>query len=309
LSYIRGAMKHAAEAALSASVFPIIARRRRSRETLILAYHNVAPTGSDLTGDRSLHLPQQRFAAQLDSLLMTHRIVPLGDALAPPADDSVRDTRPRIAITFDDAYAGALTAGIAELRARELPATVFVTPGFLGGRAFWWDVVANPDSGLDDGFRERALTSGHGLTDDILSLARKSGLSVHAMPVHACGATVKQLAVAMEFDGITLAAHTWSHPNLTSLADADLLAELTRPLEWLKPFGNRALPMISYPYGLADRRVMDASRDAGYVAGFMIDGGWTTRAPRDLFAIPRINVPAGVSRDGFILRTSGLIQR
>ena len=45
-----------------------------------------------------------------------------------------------------------------------------------------------------------------------------------------------------------------------------------------------------------------------YVAGFMIDGGWTTAAPRDPFAIPRLNVPAGVSRNGFILRAAGLIQ-
>jgi hypothetical protein len=53
---------------------------------------------------------------------------------------------------------------------------------------------------------------------------------------------------------------------------------------------------------------MDASHDAGYTAGFMIEGGWTTPDPRDPFAIPRLNVPAGVSRDGFVLRAAGLIQ-
>lgn len=285
----------------------MITRRQRSRDTLILAYHNITPTASKITGDRSLHLPQRAFADQLDSLLTTHRIIPLRDALAAPADDSVHDSRPRVAITFDDAYAGALTAGVAELRSRRLPATIFVTPAFLGGRAFWWDALASPDSGLDDGFRERALSSAHGLTDDVLTLARGSGLCEHTLPMYARCAAVDQLAAAMEFDGITLAAHTWNHPNLTSLAKAALLDELLRPLDWLKQFGNRALPVISYPYGLADRRVMAASRDAGYAAGFMIDGGWSTGKRRDPFAIPRLNVPAGVSRDGFILRAAGLI--
>jgi hypothetical protein len=50
-----------------------------------------------------------------------------------------------------------------------------------------------------------------------------------------------------------------------------------------------------------------AAREAGYAAGLMIDGGWVAPPPRDTFAIPRLNIPAGVSRDGFVLRTAGLL--
>jgi peptidoglycan/xylan/chitin deacetylase (PgdA/CDA1 family) len=245
------------------------------------------------------------FAEQLDSLLATHRFVTLDEALAAAPVGARRVYRPRVAITFDDAYAGALTVGVAELKARQLPATIFVTPGFIGGGMFWWDILADPDSDLDSAFRERALSSARGLTKDVLHMAREAELPQHVAPAHARGATPEQLTAALEFEGITLGAHTWNHPNLTSLVDADLRNELVQPLEWLKRFGDRGLPMISYPYGLADRRVMDAARDAGYRAGFMIEGGWAKEPLPDPFAVPRLNVPAGISRYGFDLRAAG----
>ncbi|HWG35181.1 MAG TPA: polysaccharide deacetylase family protein, partial [Gemmatimonadaceae bacterium] len=218
------------------------------------------------------------------------------------------DARPRAAITFDDAYSGAITAGIAELRSRHLPATVFVTPGFLGGKSFWWDVFADTETGLDPALRERALAEAHGLSAMVGAIAQRSGVGMHDMPAHACGASLGQLHAALEYDKMSLAAHTMNHPNLISLTDAELAQELAQPLEWLRQFGDRALPMVSYPYGLADNRVRTAARTAGYTAGFMIDGGWTTAAPRDPFAIPRLNIPAGVSRNGFILRAAGLLR-
>jgi peptidoglycan/xylan/chitin deacetylase (PgdA/CDA1 family) len=140
------------------------------------------------------------------------------------------------------------------------------------------------------------------------TIAQRDGMGMHEMPAHACGASVVQLNAALDYEKISLAAHTMNHPNLISLTDADLAQELLQPLEWLQQFGDRALPMVSYPYGLADNRVRTAARTAGYTAGFMIDGGWTTPAPRDPFAIPRLNIPSGVSRNGFILRAAGLFQ-
>ena len=280
-------------------------RRTHSEHLLVLAYHNIAPNGMDVVGDRSLHLRQSVFASQLDALTRTHDIVALGEAISEiPASQS----RPRAAITFDDAYSGAMTAGVEELRARQLPATVFITPSFLDGRAFWWDTLADPRRGLDARIRERALSEGRGLNVEVLALAAEMGLPTYDMPLHARGASTEQLNAALQYDRITFAAHTWSHPNLVSLPNAELVEELQRTRTWLQCFGDRALPMVSYPYGLADRRVQNAAHQAGYTAGFMIDGGWTVAAPSDRFAIPRLNVPAGVSTNGFILRTSGLVQ-
>jgi peptidoglycan/xylan/chitin deacetylase (PgdA/CDA1 family) len=310
MTSVRDGVKHAVETALIAGGGAAFGRRKHAQHLLVLAYHNIVPTGSESTGDRWLHLSQHAFAEQLDALLDTHEVIPLAEALGPTSSRTRQSgLRPRAVLTFDDAYAGALGAGVAELRARALPATIFVTPGFLGGRSFWWDLLSDEPTGLDAETRKRALTEGRGLTDDVLELATRAGSPILKMPVHARGASIDDLNAAIADGQISLAAHTWNHPNLTSLSDSELTDELARPLEWLGQFGDHALPIVSYPYGLADGRVQHAARDAGYSAGFMIDGGWTTFTPQDRFAIPRLNVPAGVSRNGFVLRAAGLIQR
>jgi peptidoglycan/xylan/chitin deacetylase (PgdA/CDA1 family) len=306
---VRSGVKRAVETALVVGGGAHLVRRKRSGQLVVLAYHNIVPAGSEPVGDRSLHLTQAAFAEQLDALLDTHDVIPLCDAFTQHGGNAVRGrARPRAVITFDDAYAGALTAGVEELRARDLPATIFITPAFLDGKSFWWDVLSDATTGLDEALRERALSEGRGLTTDTLVIARSMGLSPHEMPVHARGASIADLDAALAHGGISLAAHTWNHPNLTTISDAELKTELSNPLEWLERFGDRALPMISYPYGLADYRVHDAASDAGYAGGFRIDGGWAARVPKNPFAIPRLNVPAGVSRDGFVLRAAGLVQ-
>jgi len=300
---LRGTVKHAVERVLVAGGPATIARHSRTRDVLILGYHNIAPAGEQPCGDRSLHLPQAAFAAQLDALLETHDVVPL-DALLATRTDASSVTRPRAAITFDDAYLGALTAGVAELARRDIPATVFVAPDFIGGRSFWWDALADADTGLAPQTRERALSEARGIDACVRAMI---GTPAAELPEWARCATEHDIDAALATSRITLASHTWSHPNLTQLTDAELATELTRPREWLARYGDRALPVISYPYGLADVRVQAAARDAGYRAGFMITGGWTSPPIGERYDVPRLNIPAGLSRDGFVLRAAGIL--
>ncbi|HVI72058.1 MAG TPA: hypothetical protein VM656_11280, partial [Pyrinomonadaceae bacterium] len=131
---LRSSLKHAAEFGLTAFGATRLARARHKAHTLVLAYHNVVPEGEAARGDTSLHLPQRDFSQQLDLLQRTHHVIPLTDLAT-----AHKTAKPRAIITFDDAYAGALEAGVVELQKRSLPATVFVTPAFVGGAAFWWD--------------------------------------------------------------------------------------------------------------------------------------------------------------------------
>ncbi len=283
-----------------------LARRRHRRDVVILAYHNIVPAGSEVTGDRSLHLPQDAFARQLDVLARTHDVMPLAMALsAAPA----RRDRPAAAITFDDAYAGAVTAGVSELARRGLPATIFVTPAFLDGRPFWWDALAlDHPSGMPDGVRDRALTLHRGDTDAILAEADARGNRAACVPDHARGAALHDLTSAARIAGLTLASHTWSHANLTAVDAPRLASELTRPLDWLRARFENVLSYVSYPYGLSSPRVEQATADAQYEAAFLIGGGWMHAPPRARFALPRVNIPSGSSIAGFQLRAAGLVR-
>jgi peptidoglycan/xylan/chitin deacetylase (PgdA/CDA1 family) len=273
----------------------------------VLAYHNIVPEGETPAGDLSLHLSQRRFAAQLDALRRTHEVVPLSTLL----DRAYAPTRkPRVVITFDDAYRGAVTAGVAELAARGMPATIFVAPHFVNGGSFWWDAFCPDGEELPDSFRSHALEVLAGREADVRAWVEQvGGHAPRVLPAHARAATIEELRAAVGHPGITLGSHTWSHPNLARSADADVREELERPLNWLRAHFDAVVPWIAYPYGISSPAVERAAAGAGYEGALRVSGGWLRQGELSRFALPRLNVPAGLSTHGFTLRTSGLLCR
>jgi peptidoglycan/xylan/chitin deacetylase (PgdA/CDA1 family) len=152
-----------------------------------------------------------------------------------------------------------------------------------------------------------ALEALGGRDEAVRAWARESGLTVNAVPGHARGASIEELRAAVRHDGITLGSHTWSHPNLTRTSPSDLPAELARPLEWLRQNFDRVIPWLAYPYGLTSPAVERAAAESGYVAALRVSGGWLGSSRGRPFALPRLNVPAGLTLHGFRLRTSGLL--
>jgi peptidoglycan/xylan/chitin deacetylase (PgdA/CDA1 family) len=302
---VRQVLKGVVEAAFCGSGMPRVARWRRRGSTLILAYHNIVPDGAPVAGDGSLHLAGQRFADQLDTLSRTHEIVSLREALELSRTEAPAraGARPRAVITFDDATQGALTAGVAELSRRRLPATVFVAPGFVGGHSFWWDAVTE----LSEELRALCLTALQGRDGAVRRWAAEHDIALRDVPAHQTCATEDQLHAAVT-QGIELGAHSWSHPNLTMLSGADLESELVRPLEWLRARFTSVLPVVAYPYGFSSPGVGAATRSAGYEAALRVDGGWLDGAGRstDRYSLPRQNVAAGLSARGFRLLASGV---
>jgi peptidoglycan/xylan/chitin deacetylase (PgdA/CDA1 family) len=300
---MKAAVKPAIETILLGTGVARLRRATLRSRAVVLAYHNVVPAGEPVCGDRSLHLPQAAFARQLDALLRTHDVVPLDVVLAPPR----RADRPRAVITFDDAYRGAVTAGVAELVRRGLPATIFVAPSFVGGGTFWWDRLAagRPD-GLDPGFRDHALHVLRGRSDAVDTSARATGYRPQPLPSHAAVAAEDELRAAAAQPGIVLGSHSWSHSNLAALDAADLDDELERPLQWLRQRFERVSDWISYPYGMSTPEVEAAARRAGYRGGLWVEGGWLAPGTRNEFSLPRLNIPSSLSTRGFALRVSGL---
>ncbi len=297
------AMKAPIEAMLCWSGVPALARRLRRADAVILAYHNVIPDGEPPGGDRSLHLPRTAFAQQLDVLCRTHDVVPLSEVL-----EGEPSSRRRAVVTFDDAYRGALTVGLAELAARGLPATVFVAPARVGDRAFWWDALAGQD-GLAPELRERALASLAGEDARIRAWAGAQGHTATEVSAARRCATEVELKRAAAQPGITFGSHSWSHANLTRLEQTELELELTRPLAWLRQrYGSITIPWIAYPYGLVSSGVQEAAARAGYRGGLCVSGGALRAGARAKpLALPRLSVPAGVSVRGFSLRLAGVL--
>jgi peptidoglycan/xylan/chitin deacetylase (PgdA/CDA1 family) len=270
---------------------------------LVLAYHGIRPSGEAPAGERVLHLEQARFNEQLAVLSELTRVVPFAEILGPGAPG---DDRPVVAVTWDDAYHGAITIGLDALASRGMPTTVFVSPGRLGGQAFWWDRLAMKHTGtVPAALREEALFD---LGGDEERIARKfAGMApVGALPEWARSADEELLVRFGCRPGVTLASHSWSHPNLDAVDSTRLDEELVLPLRWLEERFPSSRPWLALPYGLGAAGIRQRASSLGYEAVLMIRGGWLPPGLLDPIAIPRLNVPAGLSTDGFVLRLRGM---
>jgi peptidoglycan/xylan/chitin deacetylase (PgdA/CDA1 family) len=303
---VRSRLKAGFEAAAVHSGMAGLSRRRLKRRGLILAYHGIVPNGERPAGERTLHLPESQFHAQLDVLGALTSVVPLDELLGP--SDSV-GLLPRAAITWDDAYLGALTTGVDAVVRRGLPATIFVAPGRLGGQSFWWDRLAERFGGTIPGaIRSRALRELAGV-DEAVAAEYERDAPPASIPDFARTGGETLLAGAAARPGISVASHSWSHANLAAIPPARLEQELTSPADWLGERFTTYLACLAYPYGLDSPEVRRRSGLAGYVAGLRVEGGWMAREEGDRFQVPRLNIPAGLSLDGFVLRLSGLLSR
>jgi len=297
---MRRALKSSLERVFASSVAARLGRLRRRRQRLILAYHNVIPAGHPARGDRSLHLDFDTFRRQLDWLQGDATVLSLQNALR--ADSAA----PAVAITFDDAYAGAVRLALPELATRGMPATVFVAPGLLDSGVPWWDRVAGEDGAVPEQIRNLGLGEMGGDSAPILAWAAENRAMQPDDPASAI-ATNADLLTASALPGMTLGAHSWSHANLARQDEKRLLQELEAPLQWLSQrFPTIARPWLAYPYGLSSQLVHELAARSGYEAGFAISGGWFRPHGVEM-ALPRLNIPARLSLNGFGARVGGLV--
>lgn len=283
-------------------LFRAVVRGRRLR-ALVLLYHNVVPDDYPVRGEEALHLKLSDFQAQLDWISAEFRVLPL-DRLDPMSNGE----HPTLSITFDDAYRGALELAIPELLARNLPCTIFVAPGILGSSGVWWDVFSRHlHSPGDFGtFRDLALTRSSGVHDLVEKEATRLGLEPGSLGRFEGIASLEILRACADHPLVSLAAHSWSHPNLAACRSQRLAAELDRPGPWLRKHGLTMRPWIAYPYGLSSPSVREAAVRRGYVWGFAASGGWIRAGdPVDRLCLPRLSIPRGLSLNGFKLRLAG----
>ena len=302
---MRSLLKKRMEQALSSSVAGAIAAHRvRGTKRLILAYHGVIPDGAKPAGERALFIHQREFAAHLDVLALIADVAPL-DRI-----DEAGDGRPRVAITFDDAYSGAVKEGVRELVKRGLPATIFVAPGRLNGHVFWWDALSHRSASVQDKVRLHALHKLGGSDERVRVWAARANLSASdALPAYAQTATYAELRDAVAVPGITVGSHSWSHANLSSLSAADIAAELERSRDWLRAeFGEKAIPWLAYPYGLDSKDARRAAANASYAGALRIGGGWHSASDVPALARPRLSIPGNLSLPGFRARLLGVMK-
>jgi peptidoglycan/xylan/chitin deacetylase (PgdA/CDA1 family) len=267
---------------------------------IVLCYHNIVADADAPPGDRALHLSVSAFEAHVEFLAQCFSVISLAELVRrQSAGQSMRGTA---AITFDDGYRGVLVHALPLLRARGLPAAMFITSrGASDGNTFWWDWPAPGAEASTP--RLRSL-----LLDECRGDAARVAAALDVTPIEADAvfrpASWSELRSSAGPD-ITIGVHTVSHQNLAVLDDEMIrqeLAENVRDIE--RELGSRP-KAVAYPYGSWTPRVVEAASELRLELGLTLDGH-DVRPSTNLLSVPRVNIPASLSTPAFRLWASGL---
>ncbi len=217
-----------------------------------------------------------------------------------------------LAITFDDGYADNYTLAMPILRRLGLNATFFVAPGFLNGGRMFNDTVietirqapglqldlrsmglesysigttAERLAAIDRLLRKLKYFSIEERTERVTAIARKIDASLPDDLM-----MTDQQVLGMKRAGMTIGAHTMSHPILAAVEDEVARAEIVQSKQYLESLLGERVDLFAYPNGRPKQDYASAhvsmAREAGFKVAVSTAAG-VFRPGDDQFQIPR----------------------
>jgi peptidoglycan/xylan/chitin deacetylase (PgdA/CDA1 family) len=104
--------------------------------------------------------------------------------------------------------------------------------------------------------------------------------------------------------GWEIDAHTFTHPDLTTVDPARLRHEVADARVWIQRVFHVPVLFFCYPAGKYDAAVVAEVRKAGYVGATTTQPGLAS--PADMFALPRIRVDGGDGASGLASKLRAL---
>lgn len=195
-----------------------------SQDIPILLYHSVhddpPPSFKPWAVSRAL------FEAHLDKLVELN-VVGLSIAQLMELIQTGSPVPKRVAVlTFDDGFSDFAANAWPLLKARGLPATLYVTAGVVGGRSEWLEPIGAGQIPM----LEKA---------EILALAQ---------------------------DGVEIGAHSMTHPQLDCIGREQARNEIFGSKLALESLLGRPVDSFAYPHGYHDRAIKKMVADAGYTS-------------------------------------------
>lgn len=293
----------------------------------ILIFHRVLPRlDALLPGESDATL----FEARMRWVASAFRVLPLVEATRRLADGSLPANV--ACITFDDGYADNLTIATPILCRLRLPATFFIATGFLdGGRMFNDTVIESVRAAKGPTLDATSIGLGTWpVVTDAARVAAIDGLlaqvkylepAVRSDKVDAladlvglprqCALMMTRAQVAqLRRSGMSIGAHTVSHPILTSLSATEAEREIDEGRRDLADIVGERVRAFAYPNG-RPQRDYDAShvamvRRMGFDAAVSTAQGVAARNS-DRYQLPRFTPwDTNVHRFGLRLATNAL---
>ena len=280
---------------------------------MILCYHHIVevdpPDPLGVYRFRS-QVETRRFEQQMEVLARRYSIVPLHTLLAKLTSGILRAGL--AAVTFDDGYADNYEVGFPTLRRLGIPATIYLTTGYIdSGMPFWMDRLAwllsrhagevlsvSPELGgdnIDLSSRERVVEIHFKLRERLRTLDRVgrerflNAVSPESPPPSVGRPLTWEGASEMQRQGVSFGAHSQWHSSLVALANPVLKNEIEASRDRIiARLGSRPVT-FAYPYGHVDERVSRAVEVAGFLGAVTVRPELCSGAsPR--YLLPRVQV-------------------
>lgn len=283
-------------------------------------YHRIADEPLD---HWRIAVSPARFEEQLSVLRRTRHPLPLNDFVRRLLTNTLPPNA--VALTFDDGYFDNLSAGKPRLAAADIPATVFLTTGFVGRPGeYWWDELVTIlltgtgpqhfelstsdetmsfNLGLENGVESDASSGRRAALTTIWRLLRcledgqreammiqlRSKFVTNHHSNKGRAMTCDEVRALISDGLVTIGAHTVTHPVLSSLKDEASRHEILESKRACEAMIDQPVTSFAYPYGDFDERARDAVKFAGFIFACSTQQGPVV-GTSNLFTLPRINV-------------------
>jgi peptidoglycan/xylan/chitin deacetylase (PgdA/CDA1 family) len=278
----------------------------------VLTYHRVdEPDARPALYPGLISATPEAFDQQMSYLAANYNVVSMPELLDACATGRVLPPR-SVMVTFDDACRDFAEHAWPTLKRYRLPATLFVPTAFPGHpeRAFWWDQLYQAISATErrdildtpvgrvplrtaaqraDGFRQ--------LKDYVKTLPHRTAMEWVERTCAALGAPrpVHNVLTWDELrrlarEGVTLGAHTRTHPLMNRVSPEEVRAEVLGSLRDLEREIGAALPVFAYPSGGFNDEVVRILRHEGVKLAFTTVRGVNDMRDADRLRLRRINI-------------------
>ena len=275
------------------------------------------------------------FAAQMDYVSRKYNVIS-GAELAAFIKGQCQLPAHAAIITFDDGYYDNYSNAYPILKARNLPAIIFLATGFIGThKPFFWDLIAycffctqkeqaylpilGTQSWVDGSTRDKVMqhlietlkkTSEVEKQKVINQLPKILGVDI---PDDAFKNIMMSWSDARELskNGVELGAHTVSHPILTRISLDEVSGELLQSKQHVEAEIGKPVLSFAYPNGQSsdfNNEIIDRVHQAGFEIAFTLLPGPTRRVTvlKNPFAIRRVFLSHTDSFPKFAAKLVGL---
>jgi peptidoglycan/xylan/chitin deacetylase (PgdA/CDA1 family) len=259
------------------------------RSLTILLYHGVAPKHEQgIYNYKGKNISPEAFRKQLSYIARHYTVLPL--------DESVQKLRENnlplhaLAITFDDGYRNFYTHALPLLKEFNMPATVFLVTDFvLRKKPIWVDRLEYA-IGQKNAPREQRIAEDTRIRGELKMLTTRE-CERRLEPIERqAGSTLEDFLaeravyaplnegeiIDMRRAGITIGAHTKSHPSLPHLSELDAKEEIGGSKRALERHFGAISQLFCYPSGRWNETTERLVREAGFAGALTTVEGVNT---------------------------------